>query len=354
MAENGDSNDETAGKPGNDAESGAGNSSGAGKNRDFRALLISGMLAIVTTAAAQGIKAYIDGNLATSQFHFSLIEKALQSENAKERAEALGFLTDINLISDKAIVHGVKCYLSKHPDTIPQFLPANTTGGAPQSYVASFKDELTAAHPELAGKRIAVVGFEVRFGDIVNGFSPIYAELIDDPKDHQLMVGERHFPGDFHGESGGDEESVVKASRIVSEIDLDTGDYYGKNSVARMTVLWRRLANGGDSVDMTAPPYTETFGSGARIVSAVTAKQFRAPSGCYIADIRNVQSSSHSSGERYLNPEFKVAYRPFPGSAKDHKSVDCGEAIDAPEVAVAPADTGASAITPAHVETDCP
>jgi hypothetical protein len=105
---------------------------------------------------------------------------------------------------------------------------------------------------------------------------------------------------------------------------------------------------------MTAPPFTETFGSGARIDSAITVKQFRTPSGCYLADIQNVGSSSHTSGENYLDPEFRVTYRPLPRGAKGSKSVNCGEAGDAPQLAVAPGATGASAITPVRVEADCP
>jgi len=76
MAETEDDQDKPAANGGGDDAKGGRDSPVDAKGRDFRALLISGMLAIVTTAAAQGIKAYLDGSLETSKFHFSLIESA--------------------------------------------------------------------------------------------------------------------------------------------------------------------------------------------------------------------------------------------------------------------------------------
>ena len=128
---------EKGGESGSGGSKGSSAPTGAGRSGDFRALLISGTLAIITTAAAQGVKAYLDGRLATAQFHSSLIEKALQSANVRERVEALHFLTDVNLITDDSLRDGLDCYLRAHPNAVPQFLPADTTSASPHAVVAS-------------------------------------------------------------------------------------------------------------------------------------------------------------------------------------------------------------------------
>lgn len=303
---------EKSGDSGGGGGKGSTDATGAGKSGDFRALLISGTLAIVTTAAAQGVKAYLDGRLATARFHSSLIEKALQSANVRDRVDALRFLTDVNLITDNSLRDGLDCYLRAHPNAVPQFLPADTTGAASHAVVASYKSEMLAAHPELSGKELAVVGFTVESGDIVNGLSPIYAELIDDPAAHHLTVSSRRINTAMADVSLSDEESMVKNARIVTEVDLYVGDYYGQPSVAKMVVTWRKLTRSGYDIDMSSDPFIATFGKDARVDSDQGFKQLRAPAGCYIDDIRHVGNISHTTGDAFMDPQFEVTYRSLP------------------------------------------
>jgi hypothetical protein len=362
-----DQNKPAANGAGDDAKSGKDSPGADAKGRDFRALLISGMLAIVTTAAAQGIKAYLDGSLETSKFHFSLIEKALQSDSTQARIESLNFLTDINLITDKALAHGVRCYLKNHPESVPQFLPANTTGGSTQKYVASFKGELLTTHPDLAGKDLAVVGLMVRDGDIVNGFAPIYAEISNDPAQHRLKISDTHIPGEFHGESNGNEEYMVKNSGLVTELDVYSGKYYGSDAVAKLTLIWRGIAKSGYDLDTSPEPFTKTYGSANRLENSnLTLTTYRAPAGCYLADIRKVATETHTSGEVFLLPKFDVTYRPLPHALKGEKMANCGDPGDAPRIPgagdaatpLATASTSSAADTTAKKiaidEPDCP
>jgi hypothetical protein len=224
--------------------------------------------------------------------------------------------------------------LRAHPNAVPQFLPADTTGGAPHAVVASYKSELLAAHPELSGKALAVVGFTVESGDIVNGLSPIYAELIDDPTARHLTVS-NHRVGTVMAEvSLSDEESMVKNARIVTEVDLYVGVYYGQPSIAKIVVTWRKLARSGYDIDMSSEPFIATFGKGTRVDSDQAFKPLRAPAGCYIDDIRHVGNISHTTGDAFMDPQFEVTYRSLPQGAKGGAST----------AGAGPANCGAAAI----------
>jgi hypothetical protein len=220
---------------------------------------------------------------------------------------------------------------------VPQFLPADTTSASPHAVVASYKNEVLAAHPEFSGKAIAVVGFTVESGDIVNGLSPIFAELIDDPAAHHLTVGDHRITTAMADVTFSDEQSMVKNARIVTEVDLYVGDYYREPSIAKMVVTWRKLTRSGYDIDMSSEPFTATFGSGTRIDSTQTLKQMRAPAGCYIDDIRHVGNISHTSGEAFMDPQFEVTYQALPHGSEGGASTVAG---------TAPANCRAAAITP--------
>lgn len=132
-----------------------------------------------------------------------------------------------------------------------------------------------------------------------------------------------------------DEQSMVKRARIVTEVDLYVGNYYGEPSIAKMVVTWRKLARSGYDIDMSSDPFIATFGNGARVGSDQAFKQLRAPAGCYIDDIRHVGNISHSTGDTFMDPQFEVTYRSLPHGTAAGASTAAG---------AAPANCGATAI----------
>src|SRR5947209_18705034 len=255
------------------------------------ALLVTGLLAVLGTTAGGVVKGYWDSKLAAHDFQSKLILRAMEPADAEARIKGLKFLRDTNLISDPAVREGIKTVIDN--DTVPQFLPANTVpppGGV--AAVPSVKATMTALNPALRGKVLALTGLKVRHGDVIDGLTPIFAEISPD-----LKVGKRSEAPSIGG-TGGDETSLEHDGYLLTGVDVYRGDYYGRTEVVQLQVTWQRLTPQG--LDRNDEIVSPKLGSGSNAKVSQPAKQFRAQPGYYISDF-SAASSSHSSGETLFN-----------------------------------------------------
>jgi hypothetical protein len=255
------------------------------------ALLITGLLAIMGTVTGGVVKGYWDTKLAAHDFQSKLILRAMEPADVDVRIKGLQFLRDTNLISDPAVRDGIGEVIKN--GTIPQFLPANA--GPPSGGVAavpSVKATLTALNPALRGKILALTGLKVRHGDVIDGLTPIFAEISPD-----LKLGNTS-EAPLIGGTGGKETLLEHPGYLITGVDAYRGDYFGRVEVVQLQVTWERLTPQGlDPKDKIVSP---KMGSGNLARVSQPPKQLRADPGHYISDL-SASSSSHTSGETLFN-----------------------------------------------------
>jgi hypothetical protein len=255
------------------------------------ALLITGLLAVMGTVAGGVVKGYWDSKLAAHDFQSKLILRAMEPADTDVRIKGLQFLRDTNLISDPAVRDGIGKVIEN--GTIPQFLPANAAPPpAGVAAVPSVKATMTALNPALRGKVLALTGLKVRHGDVIDGLTPIFAEISSD-----LQVGNRSEAPSIGG-TGGGETLLEHDGYLITGVDVYRGDYYGRAEVVQLQVTWQRLKPQGlDRKDEIVSP---KLGSGSNAKVSQPATQFRTDAGYYISDF-SAASSSHTSGETFFN-----------------------------------------------------
>jgi hypothetical protein len=267
------------------------------KGSEYKPLLISGMLAILGTVAGGVIKAYMDNQLALTNFHARLIEHALQSDDLQNRIKSLKFLAKVNLIEDKKMAAALQS-AADSPETIPQFSPPNGT----VSRIASVREGMLKEHPELAGKTVALVGIWAQSGNVIDAVTPVYAEI-----DKDFRIGATRYFAQRIGGANGDESALIKSGYITTAIDLYRGMYFGAPVIVHLEVTWSKLTTEG--IDYKKQIHSERLGSG-KYAEGVSDKpvHFEAPAGQYIYDIKNADNSIHTSGEVYVE-DLDVSYR---------------------------------------------
>ena len=244
------------------------------------------------TVAGGVVKGYWDSNLAAHDLQSKLILRAMEPGDADVRIKGLEFLVKTNLISDRAIRNGIEAIIEKGPASIPQFLPANTVAPPGVTTVPSVKATLIALNPALRGKVLALTGLKVRHGDVIDGFTPILAEISP-----QLKVGSSHDAPSIGG-TGGTETLLQHDGYLITGVDVYRGDYFGRVEVVQLQVTWQRLTPQGlDPKDQLVSP---KLGSGNYANVSQPPTQFRADPGNYISDFR-ASSGSHTSGETFFN-----------------------------------------------------
>jgi len=268
------------------------------KGSEYKALLISGLLAILGTVAGGVIKTYMDNKLAVTNFHARLIEHALQSDNLDNRRKYLQFLADVHLIDDEKMVSALRD-AAQHPATIPQYSPSV----APSNTIPSVRTGLLAEHPELVGKTVAVVGLWVRAGDVIDGITPRYAEL-----GTNLSVGDKRYFARRIGGTGGDETALIKTGYTITGIDLYPGTYFNGPAIVQLEVTWSKLTAKG--IDQSQQLHSPRLGSGKFAVISEKPKHFQAAPDEYIYDIKAI-NSQHTSGETFTE-DLDVSYRRLP------------------------------------------
>src|SRR5690349_12190168 len=93
------------------------------KGSPVRTVLVTGLLALLGTVAGGLVKGYMDTSLADKKFQTDLVMKALEPDDPEARIKSLEFLVETNLVSDPQITNGVRSYLAKKSNVVPQFKP---------------------------------------------------------------------------------------------------------------------------------------------------------------------------------------------------------------------------------------
>ncbi len=88
---------------------------------ETRALLITGLLAILGTVAGGVVSGQVNANLAAQKFQSDLIIKALEPSDEANRISNLSFLLNAGLISNIELRQGLSAVLKDPARSIPQF-----------------------------------------------------------------------------------------------------------------------------------------------------------------------------------------------------------------------------------------
>lgn len=88
---------------------------------ETKALLITGLLAILGTVAGGVVNGQVDANLAAQKFQSDLIIKALEPSDEANRVSNLSFLLNAGLISNKELRDGLSGVLKDPARNVPQF-----------------------------------------------------------------------------------------------------------------------------------------------------------------------------------------------------------------------------------------
>ena len=266
-------------------------------------LLITGLLAILGTVVGNIINGYWSTQLAKKNAQSALIQKAMESPDPKVRAKSLEFLIKVNLIDDKKIQHGVNEILSsKELDLLPQFNAPNIvqTDKAGVTEMKSAKSQLVGkekaeGNPIEQDNFLALTGFVVRSGDIIDGFTPIFSEIGTKDKLFKSKRTGKHFGGD-----GGSPTEIYNEGYLITGIELIRGYYFGREEVIHVQVTWHRLTPNG--IDYNDKILSEKIGSGnfAEFNENTLSKVFQAKQNHFITDF-SAQQSYHSDGSTFLH-----------------------------------------------------
>lgn len=255
-------------------------------------LIVAGVLAVLGTVAGGVVKGYWDTNLAQMDFQSKLILRALEPEEAQQRVSSLRFLVKAKLISDPAVRDGLMAILEEGEDSVPQFLPVGAATNLGVGSVRSPRDRIIEKFPMLEGKNVALIGFRVRHGDVIDAVTPLYAEVTP----RLELKGE--FEGDRIGGTGGSETVLKQPGYVVTGFDIQRGYYFGRSEVVHLQVIWNRLTPKG--IDPQAEVVSKKLGGGNFAKISQPPKRFHAKENAFISDFA-ATISHHTSGETFLN-----------------------------------------------------
>lgn len=263
------------------------------KTQNFNGLLITGLLALLGTVAGGVVKGYWDTSLANKDFQSKLILRALESPDVESRIQSLEFLVKTNLIIDRQVKEGIEQTLKEGGKSIPQFKPAGVAAVAGVSVVPSVKAQVIAENPELKGSTLALVALKVRYGDIIDSITPVFAEIAPD-----LRIKDKKIVGQRIGGEGGGETLLEREGYIITGVTVYRGNYFGRDEVIQIQVIWHKLTPQG--IDSTTEIVSEKLGSGKFANISQPPKELRAKPGYYISDL-SASTSNHTSGETFFN-----------------------------------------------------
>ena len=252
-------------------------------------LLVTGLLTIITTVVGEVLKGYWSTQLADKDFHSKLVLDALKSNNLEERKSSLQFLVTTNLITDPNLRSGITQSIQNN--NIPRFISYDSFDSSGISSVPSAKQQVINKNPTLKSSNLALVGLKVRSGDIIDAITPIFAEITPN-----LGFGKKE-EGERIGGAGGSETLLEKEGYIITGINLERGNYFGRDEVIHIQVIWSKLTPQG--IDQNATIVSQKLGSG-NFTTASQPQDLRTKPGNYISDL-NSNISSHTDGGKFLN-----------------------------------------------------
>lgn len=263
-------------------------------DKSINGLVITGLLAVLGTVAGGVVKGYWDTNLAEKDFQSRLIMRALEPDSVEQRVTSLEFLVKANLISDPAVRRGLQQVLEEGGASVPQFVPVGRNPNLERGVqnTGSAREGMLEKYPTLEGKNVALIGFRVRHGDIIDAVTPIYAEVTPSME----LVGE--YEGQRIGGTGGGETVLKKPGFVVTGIEVQRGWYFGRSEVVHFQVTWQRLGRQGLEADSTVASQRLGGGNHARIDQPP--KRFKAAPNAFLSDF-HATVSRHTSGELFLN-----------------------------------------------------
>lgn len=266
-------------------------------NTPIYGLIVTGLLAVLGTVAGGVVNGYWEKEVSQTKFQSDLILDALDSDETAQRAKSLKFLVDANLITDPDIRAGVggilaqpavKKILDEEGGGIPQFtvrrLSTSSSGdSAARGVVEKF--------PTLDGRSVALIGFDVRHGDIVDAVAPIYAAV--SPR----LELDGQYVGKSVGGDGGGDTRLLEPGRVVTRVEIQRGTYFGGQRVLRFRATWSRLsAEGVDSGDTVTSPWLGT-GQYAKDVQPIV--EYAAGDDAFISDFQ-ATAGHHTNGDVFL------------------------------------------------------
>jgi hypothetical protein len=255
-------------------------------------VIVAGLLAVLGTVGGSVLKWSGDINLAQKDLESKLILRALEADDEGQRIRSLKFLVETNLISDGPIRDGVK----KITDS------ATIAAGAPNfrkvDSTSIQRRELTALarieekYPKLKGKTLALVGFRVRHGNIIDALAPIYAEV-----DAKLTLKDE-YEGNWIGGGSTAGTELTKPGYVVTGIEKQRGDWFGGTEVVHIRIRWNRLTSKGiDTLDST---WSEKLGNGLYVKTLQEPELLQAIENDFISDF-DAQTSYRTGGQLVLH-----------------------------------------------------
>ena len=258
-------------------------------------LILTGLLTVLGTVAGGVVKGYWDSSLAQAEFQSQLILRSLEPGDVEQRVNSLEFLIKANLITDPAVRSGVMSVIDDGHEGVPQFVAvgaSTTLGTSGVQSAPSARERIIEKFPTLQGKNIALVGFRVRSGDIIDAVTPIYAEV----SERMELSGE--YEGDRVGGTGGAENVLKQSGYVVTGFDIQRGHYFGRSEVVHIQVFWSRMTR--DGIDSNDTMVSDKLGSGNNAQISEPPREYRANQDSLISDFA-ATTSYHTSGETFLN-----------------------------------------------------
>ena len=190
--------------------------------------------------------------------------------------------------------------LSREDVVLPQFgeavVAAPVNPGA-----ADAAEDLGIKDDPLSGFWV-LTGLDVRHGDIVDGFSPIFTKVKLDGSLDEATTGQRY------GGGGGKGTRLTREGYIITGLNLRHGIYFGAKHIIHLEVVWQRLGRDGTE---GAEVVSQRMGGGNYAKNLGPWVKHRAQPGQYISSLKVPGSVTHTSGETYATDVIPV-FRPWP------------------------------------------
>ncbi|MBP0019733.1 MAG: hypothetical protein J7647_19540 [Cyanobacteria bacterium SBLK] len=162
------------------------------------------------------------------------------------------------------------------------------------------REDILRREPDAINKNLALVGLKVRSGDVIDAITPIYAVITPD-----FTLG-KQVDGVQYGGMGGGETPLVRDGCIVTGVNLYRGDYFGREEIIHIELIWQKLTQKGiDSEEVFSPK----LGSG-NYAKDIILEELRTESDCYIYNF-SCKTSDHTSGETFLH-DFTIDAKKLP------------------------------------------